>query len=217
VVVGFTAQPGMIGLAMPEDVVRAFNREFSAAGAVQYVKLVVRLKKGAERRSFLPAAAAEGLVLSGGDAIGEQIKTAVRAAGWLLIGLAGGVFGLGMLTFYLLFMMTFHARRLDLIRLRALGLSPAEVVALALGEVGLIAAAAVALAGGTGVLLSAWAAGRLKQWSAALSWLPPGLLEPAPGWLVPASLIILVTTLLPALPVLRWVVKVEPAQVIRDM
>jgi hypothetical protein len=219
IVAGFTAQPAMIGLALPEEVVHALNQEFAPRLPAQYVTLVVQLKKGADRREFLKDAANEGLVLSGGDLLGERVKTVVRVAGWTLIALAAGIFGLGMLTFYLLFTMIFHARRFDLIRLRALGLSPPQVVGLALGEVLAIAALAVVLAGGLNAFLGHWAAEWLKEWAAhaQLTWLPPGLFEPATGWLIITSFFILLTTLLPALPMLRWVVKVEPAQVIRDM
>jgi hypothetical protein len=207
----------MIGLAVPEEVVREFNNEFSTHPAPLYVTLVVQLKKGADRLAFLRAANEGGLVLAGGNALGERIKDAVKVAGWSLIALAGGVFALGMLTFYMLFLMIFHARRLDLIRLRAMGLSPAQVVGLALGEVGSIALAAVVVAGGANVALSLWAAGRLSRSAEVMAWVPPRLLEPATGWLILASALILITTLLPALPMLRWVVKVEPGQVIRDM
>lgn len=217
VVVGFTAQPAMIGLAMPEEVVHALNQEYAPNTTTQYVTLVVLLKKGADRKAFLKSVVGQGLVLSGGDVLGERIKTGVRVAGWALIGLSASIFALGMMTFYMLFTMIFHSRRLDLIRLRALGLSPVQVVGLALGEVGVIATSAVLLAGGANALLGYWAAERLRSWAEQMSWLPPNLLDPATGWLALASGAILVTTLLPALPVLRWVVTVEPAQVIRDM
>ena len=217
VVVGITAQPAIIGLVMPDGVVHGFNKEYLPNAPAQFVKLGVQLNKGADRDAFIRSISELGLVLPTADTIGEKIKNAVRMASWILLGLAASVFALGMLTFYQLFAMTFHSRRLDLIRLRALGLSPVQVVGLALGEVGVIAAAAVVLAGGANGLLTWWLAGRLGDLLQSIGGLPAGLLAPAPGLLAAFSLLLLLLTLLPALPMLAWVVRVEPAQVIRDL
>lgn len=216
-VAGITSQPAMIGLAMPVELVREFNQEFATNPAPQYVSLVVRLKKGADRQAALAAVGKMGLTLSGGGTTGERLKMGVNVAGWGLIALAGAVFGLGMLTFYMLFTMIFHARRLDLIRLRALGVSPAGAVALALGEVGSIALLAVGLATAINAVLSYKLATLMGTLPELRAWLPEDLFEPSPAWLAIASAVILVATLLPALPTLRWVVKVEPGQVIRDL
>ena len=217
VVAGFTSQPGLLALEMPADVVRGFNHEFLPKSAPQYVKLSVQLKKGADRDAFIEAIAQLGLIVPGSDLLAGQIKRSVRLAGWTLMALAGGVFALGMLTFYTLFTMIFHARRLDLVRLRALGLSPAEAVALALGEVGAIALTAVVLATVTVGFLNQWVAARLQAMAALTNTLPPELFQTSWGWLILAGLLILLVTAAPALPVLRWIVKVEPAQVIRDL
>lgn len=217
VCVGVTSHPGMLALELPAATVREFNLAFNPNMKPQYVKLAVLLKKGADRDEFLTAVAPLGLVVPGSDVLGAQLKRAVRAAGWTLMLLAAGVFALGMLTFYTLFTMIFHARRLDLVRLRALGLSPAEAVALALGEVGVIALAAVVLATGAVGALGGWLAARLQAMAAASNMIPKELFDPAWGWLALAGAVILILTITPALPVLRWIVKVEPAQVIRDL
>lgn len=217
VVVGLTSHPGMLALMMPADVVRALNKEYLPNMAPQYVKVAVRLKKGADRDQFLQGIAPLGLVIPGSDLLWPQLKRSVRVAGWTLMALAAGVLTLGMLTFYTLFTMIFHARRLDLVRLRALGLSPTEAVALALGEVGAIAFSAIALATLTVGLLGGWLAGRLQAMASVSNVVPPELFQASWGWLALAGLAILALTITPALPVLRWIVKVEPAQVIRDL
>lgn len=217
VVVGLTSNPGMLALIMPSEVVRALNKEFLPNMEPQYVKVSVLLKKGADRDAFLQGIAPLGLVVPGSDLLGPQLKRAVRVAGWTLLLLALGVLALGMLTFYTLFTMIFHARRLDLVRLRALGLSPAEVVALALGEVGAIALGAVSVATVVVGTLGVWLAGRLQAMTTLASVLPPELFRISWGWLIVAGGVILLLTITPALPVLRWIVKVEPAQVIRDL
>lgn len=217
VVAGFTSQPGLLALELPATAIREFNREFIPQYAPQYVKVSVELKKGADRDAFLAGISTLGLLVPGSDIFGAEIKRAVRLAGWTLLTLAAGVFTLGMLTFYTLFTMIFHARRQDLVRLRALGLSPAEAVALALGEVGVIALGAVIAATVAVGLYNQWAAARLQALAAVTNTLPPELFQTSWGWLVLAGLAILVVTITPALPVLRWIVKVEPAQVIRDL
>ncbi|MCL5271404.1 MAG: hypothetical protein M1457_12825, partial [bacterium] len=104
-----------------------------------------------------------------------------------------------------------------LIRLRAFGVSPAGAAALALGEVGALAGAAVAAAGGTIYLAARWAAGAAAAWTANLAWFPAGLFTWSGGWLAAFSAVILLLTLLPALPMLWNVIRAEPAQYIRDM
>jgi len=216
-VAGLTSQPALIGLAMPAEVVRALNRDLAPGRPPLYVQLVVMLDKRAERDDFLKEAAALGLQLTGGDVIGGQLKFGVRLVGWVLIGLAAGVFAVGMLTFYLLFAMIFHARRVDLITLRAFGLTPGQVVGLALGEVGLLTLAAVGLATAANLGLFLWLSSVAARWSERLDWLPPGLFDLNIAGLLATCAGIFLLTLLPALPMLRWVVRVEPAEVIRDI
>jgi hypothetical protein len=216
-VVGLSSDPALIGLAMPDDAVRAFNLAFGGVKDPQYVQLVVQLKPGADSEAFLAAADGMGLTPAGGETLGRQIKAAVRVAGVVLIGLAVGVFLLGMLTFYLLFAMMFHARRLDLVRLRALGVGPLSLLGLALGEVGVLAVLAVAIAGAFNLALMARAHGWAAPWLAEQPWLPANLLEPSVGWLALTSAVILTATLGAALPMLRWVFRVEPGAVIRDL
>jgi hypothetical protein len=216
-VAGLTSRPSLLGLALPAEVVRRWNQTYAPSAEPAYVQLVVDLAKGADREAFLNWAGGLGLRLTGGDASATQLKQGVRAAGWGLIALAVAIFALGMLTFYLLFAMTFHARRLDLIRLRAMGLSPGGAVALALGEVAVVAVAAVALAGGAVALAGRSLAALLASTLEQFTWFPAAIFAPAPGWLLAVSTLILALTLLPALPMLRWVVRVEPAHVIRDL
>jgi hypothetical protein len=216
-VAGVTTHPGLLALEMPAEVVRALNREYQPGSPPQYVKLAVQLNKGADRDEFLKAVAPLGLVVPGSDVAAGQVKRAVRLAGWGLILLAAAVFALGMLTFYTLFTMIFHARRQDLVRLRALGLSPAEAVALALGEVGLPATCAVATATAAVGALQTWAVARLAGVAELAGVLPPELFRTSWGWHLAAGGAILLVTLLPALPALRWIARVEPAAVIRDL
>ena len=217
VLVGMTSQPAMLGMAIPADLVRVFNRNLASDPIAKYAQLVVTLREDANREAFLAAAGGLGLKLSGEDVFGNQLRQGVRLAGWALIGLAGGVFGLGLMSFYLLFAMVFHARRLDLIRLRALGVSARQAVALALAEVGGLAVVAVGLALVAQWLLNGWAARTTAPLLEQLVSLPADLFAPATGWLVAAGGLILVVALLPALPMLWWVVRVEPAEVIRDL
>jgi hypothetical protein len=216
-VAGLSAQPALLGLALPADAVAAFNREYLPGKPRQYVQMVALLDKGADRKAVLAEASKLGLMPGGGDIFGQQIVLAVRAAGWVLIALALGIFALGMMTFYMLYMMIFHARRIDLVRLRALGLTPAQAAGLALGEVGGLAAASVALAAG----IQAWGMGALARLAQplteSLTMLPPDLFVPAWGWLGAAALFIFIAALIPALPMLIWIARIEPARVIRDI
>jgi hypothetical protein len=216
-VVGLSNDPALVGLAMPDDAVRVFNRAFGGIEDTQYVQLVVELRTDADVDAFLREAGRMGLALAGGEMVGRQIKSAARAAGAALIALAIGVFLLGMMTFYLLFAMTFHARRMDLVRLRALGVGPLALLGLAAGEVGLPALVAVAVAGGLNLALMRRLHAHAGEWLAGQSWLPPNLFEPSAGWLAIASAAILAATLLAALPMLRWVFRVEPGLAIRDL
>lgn len=216
-IVGVSRQPGLIGLALPLEVVSGLNRRYAPDQPKTYVQVVAELNRGADREAFIKAAGALGLRPSREEAIGGQVKTAVRLGGWGLIGLALAVFGLGMLTFYMLFAMIFHARRVDLIRLRALGLTPAESVALAIGEVGTLAAGAMLIAAVAnfflGMLAQRLAAPLLERISA----LPRDLFGWSPAWLAGAAVTILIIALIPALPMLRWVIRAEPGDVIRDL
>lgn len=216
-VIGFSADPGLLGLAMPADAVRRFNEEFAPGQPIHYVQLVVQLEGGADSEQVLARARELGLRLSGGDVLGRQLKSAVNLVALGLIGLALCVFGLGILTFYLLFTMIFHARREDLVKLRALGLTPMETVGLALGEVGAIAMGAIVIAAALNLGLMSWVARATGEWVAGQSWIPAGLFAPSPLWVALSSILILAVTICPALPMLRWVVTVEPASVIRDM
>ena len=213
---GLTEQPGLLGLAMPIEVVAGLNRAYAPTKPRQYVQLVVDLEAGADRAGFLKFAAGLMLRPSRQQVLGEQLKTGVRAAGWGLIGLALAVFLLGLLTFYLLFAMIFHARRADLLRLRALGLAPASAAALALGEVLALAAAAMAIAVSADLLLSRWAERAAVPLIERISVLPPDLLALSLPWVFGASAFILAAALLPALPMLWSVARVEPGRAIRD-
>jgi hypothetical protein len=216
-VVGLSSQPGLLGMALPPDLVRGLNQLYAPGQKPHYVQLVVDLAQGADRDTFLAAAAELGLQPSQEDILGGRIKTAVGVMGWILIGLAVAVFVLGILTFYLLFAMLFHARRIDLVCLRALGLTPGQAVALALCEVGVLAAGALVVAMGLNAFASR-ALGRLAQpWLERLSSLPADLFATSPLWLTLAAGLIFAASLLPALAMLRWVVRVEPGQVIRDL
>ncbi|HOR28245.1 MAG TPA: hypothetical protein PLG73_09525 [Candidatus Sumerlaeota bacterium] len=215
-VVGLSKQPGMLGLAIPADIARAYNHKFAPGTPETYAQVVVQTARDADRQAILARAGEMGLQLAGGELLGEQLKFGVRLTGWAVIALALAIFALGMLTFYLLFTMIFHARRQDLIALRTLGLTPAQAVGLALGEVILLAATAVALALAATAGLAAWAGATMARWTEHLSWLPEDLLRPQPGWLLAGAALILGVTLLLATPMLRWVVTVRPAAVIRD-
>ncbi len=215
--VGLTASPAMIGLALPAEVIRQFNTEFAAKPRRQYVAVVVRLNRGGVRESFVQEVARMGLVQAGSDVLGERMMTGVRVASWILMTLAGAVMALGLLLFYLLFAMIFHSRRLDLIRLRAFGVSPRGVVGLALGEVCILAGVAVAVAAVAIWALARWAGAMELIWQQNLAWLPKGLFALPLGWLALASVVMLLLALIPALPMLWSVVKSEPAAMIRDL
>lgn len=216
-IVGVSRQPGLLGLALPLEVVTGLNRIYAPDQPKSYVQLIAELERGADREAFVKAAAGLGLRPSREETIGAQIKMAVRLAGWGLIGLALAVFGLGLLTFYMLFAMIFHARRIDLIRLRALGLTPVMAVLLAIGEVGTLAANALIVAVVLNFFLGAIAQRIAAPLLDRISSLPTHLFAWSPAWLMFAALAILLVSMIPALPMLRWVVRVEPGEVIRDL
>lgn len=216
-IVGISRQPGLLGLALPAEVVAGLNRIYAPDQPKSYVQVIAELERGADREAFVKAAAALGLQPSREETIGAQIKSGVRLAGWGLIGLALAVFGLGLLTFYLLFAMIFHARRVDLIRLRALGMAPATAVLLAIGEVGTLAVGALIVAVGLNFFLGAAVQRLAAPLLERIGSLPGRLFAWSPGWLALAALAILLVSMLPALPMLRWVVRVEPGEVIRDL
>ena len=215
--VGLSDNPALIGLAMPADAVRLFNKAFGGMDEPQYVQLVVTLEPGADTDAFMERARTIGLEMTGGEVIGRQLKSGVRLAGWGLIGLALGVFALGLMTFHMLFTMIFHARRIDLVRLRALGVGSGRLLAVAVGEVAVPALTAVAIAMAASHLLIGWAGRAAGEWLQGQSWLPGDLLVPSPVWLAAYGGAILLATLLAALPALRWVFRVEPGEVIRDL
>jgi hypothetical protein len=216
-VVGLSAQPGLLGLVLPLEVVRGLNARYAPGRQRQYVELVAQLKPGADRDSFLSAAGELGLRPSREEALGTRIKTAARLVGWSLIGLALAVFALGLATFYLLFAMIFHSRRLDLVRLRTLGLTPAQSLALALAEVAVLSGAAIVLAATANLALGHALERAAEPLLQRVATLPEGLLAFSPVWMALFAALILVASLLPALPMLRWVVRVQPGHVIRDL
>jgi hypothetical protein len=215
-IVGISNQPWMLGLAMPADVVRAFNREYAPALETRYVQLIVQLVKGGDRDVFLEDIKKMGLRLSGGELIGSALIRAVRLTSSILFILALSVFLLGLLLFYFLYTMVFHARRPDLVKLVVLGVTPCQALWLALGEVAVIAGVAVGIAGTVNYMavntFSSWAG----EFNRNLELLPGELFQPAHAWLVVASVIILLGTLLPVIPVLLRSLRVDPLSVIRD-
>ncbi|MCE5228669.1 hypothetical protein LLG95_03625 [bacterium] len=216
-IVGISHQPGLLGLALPLEVVTGLNRMYAPDQPKSYVQVVAELARGADRANFVKAAASLGVRPSREEEIGSQIKLGVKLTGWGLIVLALAVFGLGLLTFYMLFAMIFHARRIDLIRLRAMGLTPTEAVLLAIGEVGVLAAGALIIATALnfimGTIIQKLASPMLRQ----VSSIPANLFDWSPAWLAAAAFVILIVALIPALPMLHWVVRVEPGEVIRDL
>lgn len=214
---GFSSGPALLGIALPAEVVRKYNRLYTGREEPTYVQMVVTLEGGAERATFLEAAGELGLRPGSEEAVGEDLKTAVRAGGWIMFALALGAFLMGLLTFYSLFAMVLHARRLDLIRLRALGLGPPAALGLAVGEVGVLALIGVAVAGAINLAATSWLDAYSRELLQRFPSLPPDLFHPAPGWLALALGVILACTILPLTPMLRWVLRVEPADIIRDL
>lgn len=217
ILVGFSSSPSVVGIALPEDAVAAFNREFLPGSETRYVQLIVDLKREAERSKFIEDLAAMNLAPTGTDVFTDQLKRGVRVAAAGLTLLAAAVILQGLLTFYTLFSMIFHARRLDLMRLRALGLSARRAVALAMAEVLLLAGLAVGAAALGIALLEQRLIAALTEVAQQFASLPPGLLQGSGAMLWFAAGAILIAALLPALPMLAWVFKTEPADVIRDL
>ena len=217
VLVGFSSNPALMGIVLPDDAVAAFNREFLPGSQTQYVQLLVDLKREADRPAILAELEKHSLTQAGGDVFADKLKRGVRTAAGVLTLLAAAVILLGMLTFYTLFSMIFHARRLDLMRLRALGMSARAGVALAMAEVLILAGLAVAGAAALIAFLERGLIARLTDLVQQFASLPPGLLQPAGAMLWVAAAAILFCALLPALPMLAWVVRTEPANVIRDL
>lgn len=216
--VGFTSNPALMGIVLPDDAVAAFNREFLPAGSqTQYVQLLIDLRREGDRATLLRELERLSLTPAGSELMADRLKLGVRTAARVLTLLAGAVILLGMLTFYTLFSMVFHARRLDLMRLRALGFSARRAIALAMAEVLLLAGVAVGGATLLVALLERDLIARMTQVVQEFASLPPGLLQPAGVWLWVAAGAILVCALLPALPMLAWVARTEPAGVIRDL
>lgn len=216
-IVGFTHNPAIQGVALPAAAVERLNAAHAGGRATNIAQAVVQLAPGANREALILLAGQWGLKVAPGDFLGERLKSGVRLAGMAVMSLAAGVFALGILMFYLMFTLMFHARRLDLMRMRALGMEPARLVALAVGEVGVVALPAVATAGALVYFGARALAGRAGPLLETIEVLPTGLLEPSVWPLALCAAAILVLSLAPATPALRWALKTEPGEVLRDL
>lgn len=81
----------------------------------------------------------------------------------------------------------------------------------------MIAALAVSLAGLINLKLFAWIETAMIPWIGRLSWMPQGIFHPEAAWFVLISGVLFLATIIPALPMLLHVVRIEPGQVIRDL
>lgn len=214
-VVGFSPKAINVGITVPMEYVRRWNREFAEEDrgyralmvAVEHPQQVEPLRDWLTGRGFQVQTAQEGA--------GQQVGQALD----LLTALAAGLAGLMMLLAagnlaFLLFIMV-QRRREEIGLWRTVGATRGEIAATILLE-----AAVLGLVGGLVGLALGVGAGELSQSLilerlAGLPFVPAALLA-YPGWLWPLALLFaLCATLLGALPPALLAARLDPLRALR--
>lgn len=188
VVVGFSRKAPELGVALPLDVVRFFNRRLAAAdSAGQYDAILLETTRNEVVPQVIQAVEGMGLQLSRKSRTARTFGTVVFFTSLALVCLAAVVLLVAAVQIAQTFAMLVHERRKEIAVLRALGASRRDVSLLVLGEAAVIGAAGGALGAGL-ARLTAWGMDALAQrYLADVPLLPDGFFVFA-SWTWPLAL-----------------------------
>ena len=184
---GISSRSMPIGMTVPIEYMRRWNREFSGEeAATAYSSIVVTLE---DKDDVAPFAAwlQQSLDLRVADSMGERFATAIFIVTSLFVLISFVIVSISAINIAHNFFMQVSERRREIGILRAVGAARVDIGLMVLGEAALIGV----LGGGLGILLAVAAAWGVDAASAA--WLPPFPFKPEtyfafPWWILASGL-----------------------------
>lgn len=172
-IVGLTRNPDLLGVVVPIEYVRRFNRWYHGAGLKeQYCQVHVVLRSPDDYESFAEKIGRMGLRAEGRRDMARRLRLAVNGAAVILVLFGCAILGLVVLNIVNTFALTMLERRSEVGLMRAVGASRKAAMVLFLAE-----SSFVGLAGGLVGSGAAWTLALLVN-HAARRWLPPFSLAP---------------------------------------